>query len=670
MLYHSRHAGRAVLRRALQLESQRQQQHPLMCQLLKRKTYPAVVERWFGDGSCSTTTTSTSSTTTSTILPRTDVMPGGAFGSAFHQNKQQQQQQQQQQPKWHTLEPVSFSSWNASSSLSSSDSSNESSRHSRKKRGFSSVALAQQQQQRKQLELQHRRRMAALKLAMNLLLEEHRRQFSTTDQKDNDSNNAETTKATFKDETISETTMASASSNTTTNTTTTDPTTDGKNAPPPKKMERPPRMSVPNFGLGPDAHQAIRSLQQARKERAHAKTASNVQRALMGNVIICVAKLGAWLSSGSSSMMSEFVHSVVDCGNQSLLLMGLRDSRNQADRLHPYGYGKSVYFWALVSALGTFFLGAGVSMSHAVGEIMHPSLTSITTEVWAVLGLSFAIDGWVLQKTIAEILESKPKHVSFYEHLKTLRDPATLAVLLEDGAACLGILFAIGGISASHFAGMPIFDGMAGVGISCLLGMVGLALVRVNHRFLLGQGVDREMIDDIEKVILSRRSIDNVYSMQSQWTGPETFSFKAEVDFDGTYLAAQLMPRYQEEFRRAHEELDSELEVLLCWYAEDVIRAVEREVRHIEAKIRQKYPGAEYIELEPMSKDADKFAIDDSFEKKLQLIEKEEMQSFIRVLYQNQRHSEGVVGITTEESMASTDTQTSVDAEENGEKKL
>ena len=435
---------------------------------------------------------------------------------------------------------------------------------------------------------------------------------------------------------------------------------DGKSS---SKQVRRKRMKVPNFGLGADADIALRNLQQARKERAHAKTATNVRRALYGNMVICAAKLGAWLSSGSSSMMSEFVHSVVDCGNQSLLLMGLRDSRNEADRTHPYGYGKSVYFWALVSALGTFFLGAGVSMSHAVGEVLEPSLGAITPEVWGVLGLSFAIDGWVLQKTIAEIRETKPKHISLFQHIRSLRDPATLAVLLEDGAACLGVVIAIAGISASHITGMPIFDGMAGVGISCLLGSMGLVLVRVNHRFLLGQGVDRDMLDGIEKVILSRRSIDNVYSMQSQWTGPETFSFKAEVDFDGTFLAAQLMPRYREEFQKAHAELDSELEVLLCWYAEDVIRAVEREVRHIESKIRQKYPGAEFIELEPMSKDADKFAIDDSFEEKLLLIEKEEMQSYIRVLYQNyEQPSDG-----TEPNEQSSDIY-DVDSEKRSEK--
>lgn len=417
-----------------------------------------------------------------------------------------------------------------------------------------------------------------------------------------------------------------------------DAATGDENSKQQQQQYRRKRMKVPNFG--PDADKATLSLQQARKERARAKTAANVRRALIGNVVICGAKFGAWLSSGSSSMMSEFIHSVVDCGNQSLLLMGLKDSQNEADRLHPYGYGKAVYFWALVSALGTFFLGAGVSMSHAVGELLNPSLHDIPNEVWAVLGLSFTVDGYVLYKTVEEIKEEKPNNIPFWEHAMKLRDPATLAVLLEDGAACLGIVIAIAGISASHATAMPIFDGMAGVGISVLLGAMGVALVRVNHQFLLGRGVSRNMTDEIEKIIRSRRSIDGVYGIQSQWTGPETFSFKAEVDFDGTYLAAELMPRYQDEFNVAKENFDQELQVLLSWYAEDVIRAVEREVRLIESLIRQKYPGAEFIELEPMSKDADRFAIDDSFEEKLLLIEKEEMKRLIRVLHQNKASEE------------------------------
>eukprot|EP00977_Amphora_coffeiformis_P006160 scaffold1328_cov162-Amphora_coffeaeformis.AAC.23 len=376
----------------------------------------------------------------------------------------------------------------------------------------------------------------------------------------------------------------------------------------------------------------IQMKQVRKKEESRLKTAQNVNRALMGNVIICFAKLGAWVSSGSSAMLAEFIHSIVDCGNQALLLVGLRDSRLSPDRTHPYGYGKSVYFWALVSALGTFFLGAGVSMTHAIGDVMEPSLHEITWHVWGVLLLSLAVDGYVFGKTVAEIRETQPKGKSFYQHLWNIRDPATLAILLEDGAACLGVVMALGGIVATHATQNPIFDGLAGVGISALLGGMGIALVRVNHRFLLGRAVDKEIIDDINKILMSRRSIDTIGSVQSQWTGPDTFSYKAEVDFDGTYLAATLMKFYQQEFLKIRDSMEDELQVLLAFYSEDVMRTVEREVRKSEALIRQKYPGAEYIELEPMSVDVDRLAIDDNLEAELRRVEGEALDRFLRSL--------------------------------------
>lgn len=386
--------------------------------------------------------------------------------------------------------------------------------------------------------------------------------------------------------------------------------------------------------LDPDKelYKQIRRMQNVQKEKMRLKTASNVYRALMGNVIICAAKLGAWASSGSSAMLAEFVHSVVDCGNQALLLVGLRESKMVADRTHPYGYGKSVYFWALVSALGTFFLGAGVSMTHAIGNVMDPSLQEITWEVWGVLVLSFSVDGYVFNKTIRELLASKPDGVSFWTHLTNVRDPATLAILLEDGAACLGVLLAFGGIAASHATGNPVFDALAGVGISTLLGLMGLALARMNYRFLLGQGVDKDTTDDIEKILLSRRSIDSIGSVQSQWTGPETFSYKAEVDFDGTYLAAKLMPIYQHEFLKIKDSMDEELQILLALYAEDVMRTAEREVRHVEAQIRKNYPGAEFIELEPMSTDVDRLAIDDNLEDELRRVESDALNRYLKSL--------------------------------------
>ena len=381
-------------------------------------------------------------------------------------------------------------------------------------------------------------------------------------------------------------------------------------------------------------YEDIERIQEKNLEQSRIRMGKNVRRALTGNLIIAAAKFGAWITSGSSAMLSEFVHSVVDCGNQALLLLGLRDSGNVADRRHPYGYGKSVYFWALVSALGTFFLGAGVSMTHAVGELIEgPSLQDVTWQVWGVLGVSFAIDGWVLGKTIYELRQDMPKNTTFMKYIQNMRDPATLAILLEDGAACLGIVLAIAGIGATQYTSMPVFDSLAGVSISALLGAMGLILVRVNHRFLLGHAVDSEITEGIKKILLSQKSIDGVHSIQSQWTGPETFSYKAEVDFDGTFLAAKLMPRYQTEFLKAQKSLDKDLRVLLSWYAEDVMRSAEREIKFIEAQIRKEYPGAEYIELEPMSKDSDRFAIDDGMEAQLKRIEIENLNRYLKSLY-------------------------------------
>jgi len=392
-----------------------------------------------------------------------------------------------------------------------------------------------------------------------------------------------------------------------------------------------------------DRRRAIEQTLQKNQAESRATTMKNVRRALGGNFIIAAAKLAAALSSGSSAMLSEFIHSVVDCGNQALLLVGLKSSQNAPDRSHPYGYGKAIYFWALVSALGTFFLGAGVSMTHSIGELMNPtpSMTAeVTKEVWGVLIMSFAVDGYVFAKTLQEVKASmridgsKKDGMSFWKYSTTkLRDPATLAVLLEDGAACLGVVIAIGGIGMTQYTGTPVWDSIAGVGISGLLAAMGVALAKVNHRFLIGQGIDRPTREGIEKIILSRRSIDNVYSVQSQWTGPDTFSYKAEVDFDGTFLAAKLLPRYQQEFFEIKTSLDRDLRVLLSWYAEDVMRAVEREVRHIEEEIRMQYPAAHYIELEPMSKDADRYAIDDGMEAQLRRVEIDVLNRYLKSLY-------------------------------------
>ncbi|CAM9970505.1 unnamed protein product, partial [Ectocarpus sp. 12 AP-2014] len=288
------------------------------------------------------------------------------------------------------------------------------------------------------------------------------------------------------------------------------------------------------------------------------KSMKTVKLALAGNLIITLGKFLAYMHSGSSAMSSEAMHSLVDSANQLLLVVGLRSASTAPDKRHQYGYGKgSVYFWALVSALGTFWLGAGVSMRHSIEELINPTvaLDKVGMEVWSVLGLSLLVDGYVLVKTFEGIWQSKPKNLSLKKHLTNLRDPTTLAVLLEDGAACVGVLMAMSGIGLSQYYQAPVFDSLAGVSIAGLLGVMGLVLTEVNRRFLIGQSVDSETTEGIKAILMSRGSIEQLHQarlneleehknedtwVQSQWVGTHTFAFKAEVDFDGTFLAAKL----------------------------------------------------------------------------------------------------------------------------------
>lgn len=270
-----------------------------------------------------------------------------------------------------------------------------------------------------------------------------------------------------------------------------------------------------------------------------------VYLALFGNLAITASKAGVCIMTGSSAMLSETIHSLVDSGNQALLLIGLNEAESAADARHQYGYGKSVYFWSLVSALGTFWCGAGISMWNSVHSLIAPSieLHVVGWETWAVLGVALTVDGTVLYKTIQKVYEKKPPNISLLAHIRSIRDPTMQAVLMEDAAACAGVGVAVLGIGGAQMTGLAVLDAMAGMGVSCLLAAMGMYLARLNQKYLMGQAVEKDITDGIKNLLLARRSVDEVHSVQSQWVGPYSFSYKAEIDFDGTYIAAKLMKR-------------------------------------------------------------------------------------------------------------------------------
>jgi cation diffusion facilitator family transporter len=349
-----------------------------------------------------------------------------------------------------------------------------------------------------------------------------------------------------------------------------------------------------------------RAEKQALTQSVYSWTA--VSRALAGNSIISLLKFLVFMQTGSAAILSEAVHSLADCGNQALLLKGLHDASQTPDKRHPYGYGRSGFFWGLVSALGMFWMGAGVTISHGGYQLLHPSteIFEVSNEMIFVLISSFLMDGYVFTKTLQEVnYEAKKKGVSLRYHLlhDGVRDPFVMTVLFEDAAACVGVTMAAAGIFLTHYYQNVAFDTLACLGVGTLLATVAWKLVRINQRYLLGTSIDDEIVSDIKSMLSSRRAISAVYDVQTQWISPNAFSFKAECDFDGLALSERLYDGYIDLFRDAiAKNSESDIRTVMHWFAEDVTRLIELEVKEVETIIRSKYPSAAFIELEPDSK--------------------------------------------------------------------
>jgi zinc transporter 9 len=318
-----------------------------------------------------------------------------------------------------------------------------------------------------------------------------------------------------------------------------------------------------------------------------------VLRALCGNALIATAKYIAYCSSGSSAILAETIHTLVDTANQALLLLGLRQINRLPDRSFPYGYGRDAFFYSLISAVGMFWLGCVFTVYHGVHTMFDSNFTNTYDwRMWSVLSLSFAVDGAVLLSTLRDVNNMESSKGSFYQKLRSLKDPMMISVIFEDFAATTGVIIASMGILATYYTGNVYWDGLASVSVGILLGCMALILMRINRAFLLGKAVDPDIEAGIYKILKGRPSIEAVYAVQTRWEGTSAFAYKAEIDVRGTYFASKLKLLYMDRMLKADRETFDEL---LNMYTEDVTRLIEREIFDIQQTIRSKYPEAKFI---------------------------------------------------------------------------
>jgi cation diffusion facilitator family transporter len=244
--------------------------------------------------------------------------------------------------------------------------------------------------------------------------------------------------------------------------------------------------------------------------------------AVIGNLAIAVVKFIAGAITGSSAMISEGIHSLVDTGNGGLLLLGMREARQPADEGHPFGHGKALYFWTLVVSVSIFGIGGGMSLFEGVSHIRHvapEASMSDPTISYIVLAISAAIEAGSFSVAIRGFWKAKGDK-SPWQYIVSAKDPSTYTVVLEDSAALLGLIFAFLGIFLGHLLKNPYLDGTASIMIGLLLMGVAFFLASQTKGLLLGEGADPAMLADIRRRAESDPSVERVAEILTMYMGP------------------------------------------------------------------------------------------------------------------------------------------------------
>lgn len=252
--------------------------------------------------------------------------------------------------------------------------------------------------------------------------------------------------------------------------------------------------------------------------------------ALVGNGLIALTKFIAAGLTRSSAMLSEAIHSVVDTGNQILLLYGLKRSKRPADPNYPFGYGRELYFWSFVVAIMIFAVGAGISTYEGIRHILHPKEFGDPTVNYIVLGLAMVFEGaaWFYAWRAFD------KHRGRKGYLKAVhegKDPTMFVVLFEDSAAMLGLLVAFFGILLTDITGIPYFDGAASIIIGLILGGTAAWLAYETKSLLIGESADPRLVQALKGIAADYPEIETVNKVLTMHMGPEDILVNLSVDF-------------------------------------------------------------------------------------------------------------------------------------------
>jgi cation diffusion facilitator family transporter len=261
--------------------------------------------------------------------------------------------------------------------------------------------------------------------------------------------------------------------------------------------------------------------------------------ALVGNSLISITKFVAASITGSSAMMSEGIHSLVDTGNQVLLLYGMKRAEKPPDADFPFGYGKEIYFWSFIVAILIFALGGGISIYEGIRHIQHPEPISNPLVNYIVLGLALVFEGAAWYFAFREFSRVKGRW-GYLEAIQRAKDPSIFVVLFEDSAAMLGLIVAFVGVWLSQSTGILIFDGIASVIIGFILVGTAIWLAYETKGLLIGESANQSVIRGIRSALEAKSNIQHINEILTMHMGPDFILANISVDFADTISAQQV----------------------------------------------------------------------------------------------------------------------------------
>ena len=276
--------------------------------------------------------------------------------------------------------------------------------------------------------------------------------------------------------------------------------------------------------------------------------------ALIGNGLIAVTKFVAASITHSSAMLSEGIHSVVDTGNQVLLLHGLARSKRPPDSQFPYGHGKELYFWSFIVAIMIFAVGAGVSIYEGIERLLHPEPVENVIVNYVVLGFAIIFEGGAWYFAWREFDKSKGTR-SYVQAVQQGKDPTLFVVLFEDSAAMAGLLVALLGVALGQWTGNPMWDGAASVAIGLILGGTAAWLAYETKGLLIGESANPEVVARIQEIAHNHAQILRVNEVLTMHIGPEFILANVSVEFEDNASAENAEEVIHEIDRRIKEQM-------------------------------------------------------------------------------------------------------------------